>query len=83
MYAMRKRKENLKQFLREKLQILEDVQREIPKNIHMKAPPMPKEYEEGYMEKNLEVVITIPEEPPNPMSMQDSTLHYVMVKLLT
>lgn len=76
---MRRRKEKLKMFLQEKLQMLDDVQQEIPKNIHKKPPPMPQEYEEEYMEKNLEVVMTIPEEPPNPTVIHESVIRYVMV----
>lgn len=76
---MRNRKEKLKQSLKEKLHILEDIQREIPKNRHLKPPPMPQEYAEEYMEKNLEVVITVPKEPPNPTAITETVIHYVMV----
>lgn len=76
---MRSEKERLKQFLQQKLQLLSEIQSELPKNAHKKAPAMPEEHEEEYMERNLEVVMTIPKEPPNPAAASEHVIRYVMV----
>lgn len=80
MYAIRRKKERLKNFLQAKLQLLNDIQNEIPKSAHKKPPAMPEEHEDEYMEKNLEVVMTMPKEPPNPATMSEHTIQRVMVQ---
>lgn len=80
MYAIRRKKEKLKRFLQTKLQLLNDIQNEIPKSAHKKPPAMPDEHEDEYMEKNLDVVMTMPKEPPNPAAMSEQTIQYVLVK---
>lgn len=79
VYAIRRRKEQLKQSLQEKLHMLNDIQAEIPKSAHKKPPAMPEEHADEYVEKNLEIIMTMPKEPPNPAVMSEHVIHYVMV----
>lgn len=77
VFTMRRKKEQLKTYLREGRTLLEDIRGEIPQEAHEKPPDMPAEHEEEYMERNLEVIMTLPEEPSRPSSSQSERVSHV------
>lgn len=40
------------------------IHEEVPEYEHKEGPALPARYEDSYIEKNLEVIVDIPEEPP-------------------